>query len=106
MPRVPDFTGKSFPIFGPPPSVWKCGDRADAMSLRARVVALIAGVLLISMAAGTLLAGYQARAALRAELMAGLGRARQTVSSAFEDLPNSDHPARAPPPPRAPFHAT
>jgi len=64
------------------------------MSLRARVVGLIAGVLLISMAVGTLFAGYQARTALRAELQAGLGGARQTVSSAFEDLPNSDHADR------------
>lgn len=64
------------------------------MSLRARVVALIAGVLFVSIATGTLLAGYEARSALRAELVAGLGGARQTVSSAFEDLPNSDHPAR------------
>ncbi|HZZ68166.1 MAG TPA: histidine kinase [Phenylobacterium sp.] len=64
------------------------------MSLRARVVALIAGVLLISLLLGAAAAGYQAREALSAELAAGLGGAQQTVNSAFEDLPNSDHPAR------------
>jgi two-component system sensor histidine kinase UhpB len=64
------------------------------MSLRARVVVLIAAVLLVSMAAGALFAGFQARAELRAELVAALGGAGQTVASAFEDLPNSDHPAR------------
>jgi two-component system sensor histidine kinase UhpB len=64
------------------------------MSLRARVVTLIAGVLLISILMGTLVAGYAARQALSGELAAGLGGARQTVASAFEDLPHSDHPAR------------
>ncbi len=64
------------------------------MSLRARVVALIGLVLLIAMLMGALVAGYQVRQALGAELAAGLGGARQTVNSAFEDLPHSDHPAR------------
>jgi two-component system sensor histidine kinase UhpB len=43
---------------------------------------------------GTVVAGYEARQALSGELAAGLGGARQTVASAFEDLPHSDHPAR------------
>jgi two-component system sensor histidine kinase UhpB len=64
------------------------------MSLRARIVALIGAVLLFSMAMGTLVAGYQTRHALNAELAAGLGGAQQTVNSALEDLPKSDHPAR------------
>jgi two-component system sensor histidine kinase UhpB len=64
------------------------------MSLRARVVSLIAAVLLIAMTLGVGVAGYQARHALADELDAGLGGARQTVASAFEDLPKSDHPAR------------
>ena len=64
------------------------------MSLRARVVTLIAAVLAVSMAMGVAAAGYQARQALSAELSAGLGGARQTVASAFEDLPHSDHPGR------------
>jgi two-component system sensor histidine kinase UhpB len=64
------------------------------MSLRARVVCLIGAVLLISMLLGTLVAGYQVRQALRAELAAGLTGAEQTVQRAFEDLPTSDHPAR------------
>ena len=64
------------------------------MSLRVRVVALIGAVLLLSMLMGTLVAGYQARQSLSAELAAGLGGARQTVVGAFEDLPKSDHAAR------------
>ncbi len=64
------------------------------MSLRARVVALIAAVLAVSMALGMVVAGYEARQALSGELAAGLGGARQTVASAFEDLPHSDHPDR------------
>jgi two-component system sensor histidine kinase UhpB len=64
------------------------------MSLRARVVALIGAVLLISMLMGVMVAGYQVRHALAAELAAGLVGGRQTVDSALEDLPISDHPAR------------
>ncbi len=64
------------------------------MSLRARVVALIGAVLLISMLMGALVAGSQVRQALSAELAAGLDGARQTVDSAFEDLPKSDHADR------------
>lgn len=64
------------------------------MSLRVRVVALIGAILLLSMLMGTLVAGYQARQSLSAELAAGLGGARQTVVGAFEDLPKSDHAAR------------
>ena len=61
------------------------------MSLRARVVALIGAVLLLSVFLGTLVAGYQSRVALRAELVTGLSGGRTTIIAAFEDLPNSDH---------------
>ena len=61
------------------------------MSLRARVVVLIGTVLLVSVLTGALVAGFQTRQALRAELEAGLMGARQTVEGSFEDLPNSDH---------------
>ena len=64
------------------------------MPLRLRVVLLIGLVLLASMALGALVAGYQVRRVLGDELAAGLGGARQTALSAFEDLPQSDHPAR------------
>ena len=64
------------------------------MPLRLRVVLLIGLVLLASMALGALVAGYQVRHVLSEELTAGLGGARQTAASAFEDLPQSDHPAR------------
>ena len=46
------------------------------------------------MVLGAFVAGYQAKQALRAELDAGLSGAAQTVNSAFEDLPRSDHPDR------------
>lgn len=64
------------------------------MSLRARVIASIAAVLLASIWLGALFAGYQTHRALGDELSAGLFGARQTVRSALEDLPRSDHPAR------------
>ena len=64
------------------------------MSLRARVVALIGMVLLVSLLMGSFVAGYQVRETLSAELNAALGGARQTVAGAFEDLPKSDHAAR------------
>ncbi len=64
------------------------------MSLRSRVVIAIALVLLLGSVAGVGLAGWQAKAALRQEMAAALAGARQTVASAYEDLPRSDHPAR------------
>lgn len=64
------------------------------MPLRLRVVLLIGLVLIASMGLGALVAGYQVRRALSAELAAGLSGARQTAASAFEDLPQSDHPSR------------
>jgi two-component system sensor histidine kinase UhpB len=64
------------------------------MSLRVRVVVAIALVLLLGSVAGVGVAGWQAKRTLREELAAALAGARQTVDSAFEDLPRSDHPAR------------
>ncbi|MEO8927548.1 MAG: HAMP domain-containing protein, partial [Caulobacteraceae bacterium] len=64
------------------------------MSLRVRVVVAIALVLLLGSMAGLAAAGWQARSALQEELAAALTGGRQTVASAFEDLPRSDHPAR------------
>ncbi|MEO8811479.1 MAG: histidine kinase [Caulobacteraceae bacterium] len=64
------------------------------MSLRVRVVLAIAVVLLAASAMGTALAGWQARQVLREEIAAALAGGRQTIASAFEDLPRSDHPAR------------
>ena len=64
------------------------------MSLRVRVLAAIALVLLLGAAAGGLLAGLQTGRTLRAELDAALVGGRQTVLSAYEDLPRSNHPAR------------
>lgn len=67
---------------------------AHGMSLRLRVILLMALVLFSSMALGATVAGLQARRVLDAELAAGLIGARQTVESAYEDLPHSDHPLR------------
>lgn len=93
MPRLPDLVGKTSQCVGPSGDVrGLC--YFPGMSLRARVVALIGLVLLIAMLMGGLVAGYQVRQALTAELIAGLGGASQTVETAFEDLPHSDHPAR------------
>ncbi len=64
------------------------------MSLRIRVVTAIVLVLLLGSVAGLGVAGWQAKRALREELAAALVGGRQTVASAFEDLPHSDHPAR------------
>lgn len=64
------------------------------MSLRARVVALIGGVLLLSMLLGALVAGVETRVTLKAELAAGMDGAQQTVASALQDLPKSDHSTR------------
>jgi two-component system sensor histidine kinase UhpB len=64
------------------------------MSLRLRVLAAIALVLLLAVTAGTALAGLEARRSLRAELTAAVAGGRQTVNSAYEDLPHSDHPGR------------
>ena len=64
------------------------------MSLRLRVVAAIALVLLVSAVAGAGLAGWRARQSLHEEFAAAMTGGRQTVASAFEDLPQSDHQAR------------
>ena len=67
---------------------------SSRMSQRFRVLAAIALVLLLGSVAGVGVAGWQAKRALREELAAALAGARQTVDSAFEDLPRSEHPAR------------
>lgn len=64
------------------------------MSLRGRVIILISLVLLSSLAAGLGLAGYEARRAIREELNAAMRGGAQTIASAFEDLPRSDHQPR------------
>lgn len=64
------------------------------MPFRLRIVLLIGLVLLASMAAGGLVTGWQVRRALSEELGSALAGARQTAASAFEDLPQSDHPSR------------
>jgi len=64
------------------------------MSLRLRVLSAIACVLLIGASAGVMFGLWDAQRSLRAELSAALLGGRQTVDSAFEDLPRSDHQAR------------
>ena len=64
------------------------------MSLRLRVLAAFAAVLALGLGLGLLLALWDARQTLREELGAAMVGGRQTVASAFEDLPRSDHPDR------------
>ena len=64
------------------------------MSLRLRVVAAIAVLLLSASVVGTALAGWQANQVLREELVAALAGGRQTVTGAFESLARSDDPRR------------
>lgn len=61
------------------------------MSLRLRVLIAIAGVLLLGASVGVMFALWDAKHTLREELSAALLGGRQTVDSAFEDLPRSDH---------------
>jgi two-component system sensor histidine kinase UhpB len=65
-----------------------------AMSLRGRVMALVALMLLISVSIYVVISWNGARGDLAAELGAARTGGLQTVRSAFEDLPRSDHPQR------------
>ena len=64
------------------------------MSLRGRVIALIVLMLLVSVSIYIAMSWRSARSDLVAELSAARTGGLQTVASAFEDLPRSDHPAR------------
>jgi two-component system sensor histidine kinase UhpB len=64
------------------------------MSLRARVMTLVALMLLISVSIYVAISWSGARSDLAAELRAARTGGVQTVHSAFEDLPRSDHPQR------------
>jgi two-component system sensor histidine kinase UhpB len=64
------------------------------MSLRGRVIALVALMLLVSVSIYVAMSWNSARSDLAAELSAARMGGLQTVRSAFEDLPRSDHPAR------------
>ena len=64
------------------------------MSLRLRVLTAIALVLLLGAGLGLALSTWDARRVLHEELQAALLGGRQTVQSAFEDLPRSGHPQR------------
>ena len=55
---------------------------------------MIGLVLVLGVLLGALLAGYEARRTLHSELEAGMIGGQQTVLSAFEDLPRSDHAPR------------
>jgi two-component system, NarL family, sensor histidine kinase UhpB len=64
------------------------------MSLRSRVVAAIAVLLLTGSVVGVALAGWQANQVLREELAAALNGGRMTVAAAFQSLARSDDPSR------------
>ena len=64
------------------------------MSLRGRVIALVALMLLASVSIYIVISWNSARTDLGAELAAARTGGLQTVQSAFEDLPRSDHQER------------
>jgi two-component system sensor histidine kinase UhpB len=64
------------------------------MSLRGRVIALVALMLFVSVSIYVLILWSGARRDLAAELTAARLGGVQTAESAFEDLPRSDHPQR------------
>src|SRR4029453_7867735 len=64
------------------------------MSLRGRVIALVGLMLLVRLSIYLAMSWRSARSDLAAELSAARTGGLQTVRSAFEDLPRSDHPAR------------
>jgi two-component system sensor histidine kinase UhpB len=64
------------------------------MSLRTRVVAAIAVLLLTGSIIGVALAGWQAKQVLREELAAALSGGRLTVTGALDTLARSDDPGR------------
>ena len=64
------------------------------MSLRGRVIVLVALMLLVSVSIYVAISWNGARSDLRAELAAARTGGLQTVRSAFEDMPRSDHPQR------------
>lgn len=65
------------------------------MSLRLRVLAAIALVVVLGAAGGLAFAGWLARQTLRAELQAAMDGGRQTVARALEDLPQAEAPDRS-----------
>lgn len=64
------------------------------MSLRGRVIALVSLMLLVSVSVYVTISWSAARSDLAEELSAARTGGLQTVRSAFEDLPRSDHPQR------------
>ncbi len=67
------------------------------MSLRARLVAALAFVLILSLASGCVLAGWHARRSVRVELAAALNVGAQTVRTGLDEAvlsPNTDADAR------------
>jgi two-component system sensor histidine kinase UhpB len=64
------------------------------MSLRGRVMGLVALMLVVSVSIYVAISWSSARSDIAAELGAARTGGLQTVRSAFEDLPRSDHPER------------
>jgi len=85
--KVPDFqvrgTHRGKPMLSGP-----------LMSLRGRVMALVALMLVVSVSIYVAISWRSARSDIAAELGAARTGGLQTVRSAFEDLPRSDHPER------------
>lgn len=75
-------------------ATWPFRLNTTLMSLRSRVLAAIAALLLTGSAVGVALAGWQANKVLREELAAAIAGGRLTVAVAYQSLGRSDDPAR------------
>jgi two-component system sensor histidine kinase UhpB len=89
----PKISGK-FPVLSLEDTSEQVRAKECAMSLRGRVMTLVALMLLISISIYVAISWGEARSDLAAELSAARTGGVQTVRSAFEDLPRSDHPQR------------
>ena len=94
MPSFPEIPGKNsrFPMAGV--SLRRPRAKRAAMTLRGRVIILVALTLLASVSVYVLISWTGARSDLAAELSSARTGGLRTVQSAFEDLPRSDHPQR------------
>jgi two-component system, NarL family, sensor histidine kinase UhpB len=64
------------------------------MPLRMRLIALVAAVLLVSLACGSILVGWHAASSVQTELRAALDVGTNTIRNGFDDLAGADDRAR------------
>ncbi len=94
MSKLPENPGKNSRSAGEGAASRHARAKPASVSLRGRVIALVALMLLISVSLYVAISWNSARSDLAAELGAARTGGLQTVRSAFEDLPRSDHPQR------------